>query len=127
MEQQRSFVTMFRHASAREKLGVVADVLSVLGVSIATVTGGALVLAGDIYVENLVAAVVFSLLYLATAFVLAVGVIAASVWLRNRFGEQNPLYNNLLQTALWLVVASAVILAALLAYELLSSVQISRN
>ena len=125
MDEKKSILAEFRHANPREKLAIVSDVLSVLGISAATLGGGALALSGDIHVENLMGILISVPLFLAGAAVLLAAVLLASKWLRFRL-QNEPIYHGLLQFALWAAVASGVLLAAFFSYTILDSIPIVR-
>ena len=126
MSERISLLQEFRSGSPRERLGIASDVLSVLGISAATLAGGALALSNDIYVDNIMGVVISAPLFLSAAAVFLAAVLLLSSWLKSRL-QQQPMYHRLLQFALWSAVLSGVLLAGYFTYSLLDSIPIVRG
>lgn len=107
----QSVVEVLRKGSGRDRLAVIADILSIFGVSIAAVVGGLLTLATELYVENIIAVAGFSLLSLALSTLILVGFLAVSGWLSRRCS-----YAGLFQFALWACCAALFVFAILAWY-----------
>lgn len=117
----QSIIQVLREGCGRDRLAVVADILSILGVSLAAVVGGVLTLTTTLNVSNLFAAVIISLLSLAGSAVVLVGFLAISGWLSRKTHNV-----WLLQFALWATFAALFLLAIFAWYEMISSFRFSK-
>ena len=121
----RSIADALKTGDTRTRLAVVADLVSILGVSLATVVGGGFALNGRLDVASVVGLTITSLLSLALASVVVVCFLSASHWLRGQFQARYG-YFVLLQIALWAVFTALFVWAAFLSYEVLSSIRLTR-
>jgi len=121
----QSVIDTLKSGNSRERLAVVADILSILGVSLAAVVGGILTLSTSLRVANVIGAAISSLLSLAGAALVLVACLATSAWLSRKFAF-NPLFRSLVHFSLWAVFASLFLLAAFIAYEFFSSVRFTQ-
>jgi len=119
---QSIFYTL-KTGTGRERLSVIADIVSILGVSLATALGGAFALDVNFRVENLMIMLVFGLLFLAGASAVIALFLAASSWLSLRFSA-NVSIRRLLLTALWLIFGALFIYVTVLIYLFLGSVKL---
>lgn len=126
MDERKSLLQEFRAGSFRDRLGIVSDVISVLGISVATLAGGAFAFSNDIYVDNLMGIVISVPLFLAISAVFLTAALITSNWLGSRLQKQ-PVYHWLLQFAFWCAIASGVLLASYFTYALLDSIPIVRG
>ena len=108
--------------TGKEKLAVVADIVSILGVSLATALGGAFALNAKLDVENITGVLIGGLLSLAGTSVVVALFLAASSWLGLHL-PANSTVRRLMLIALWLVFAALFLLAVFLAYTILTSVR----
>lgn len=121
----RTIIEALRTGNARERLAIVADVLSIVGISLATVVGGGFALGGTLDVENVVGVVVISLLSLAGASLVLLAFLSASSVLRSRLAA-NPTGRFFLQLSLWSVFSALFVVAAFFAYFALSHMRFVR-
>lgn len=121
----QSIIEALRIGDAKARLAIVADIVSILGVSLATVVGGSFALSGKLHIENIVAVSAIALLSLAGASFVVLAFLASSSWLRRRF-TGNLIALGLLQFSLWAVFAALFLLAAFLSYEILSNMRFVR-
>ena len=121
----RSIIDTLKNGTGKERLSVVSDIVTILGVSMATILGGAFALNEKIDVENVLGFVILGLLSLAGALVVVAFFLGGASWLQARL-PVNSLIRNLLLSALWLVFFTLCIYAAYFAYAVLTSVQFVR-
>lgn len=121
----QSIIQVFREGSVRDQLALAADILSILGVSLAAVVGGALTLSTRLNVGNTVFALMVSLLVLAGAAVVLVGFLAASSWLSDK-SSFNGIHLGLLQFSVWACFAALFLLVAFGWYDFMSSFSFSK-
>lgn len=121
----QSIIEALRTGDAKVRLAIVADIVSVLGVSLATVVGGSFALSGKLDVANVVGVSVSVLLSMAGASLVVLAFLALSSWLRRRF-SMNPIALVMLQFSLWAVFAALFLVAAFFSYEVLSSMRFVR-
>lgn len=117
----QSIIEVLRFGSGRDRLAVVADILSIFGVSIAAVVGGVLTLSTTLSVGNVIAAAAISLVSLAGITLVLIVFFAASGWV-----SRNSSYARLLRLALWATFAALLLFAIFAWYEFMSSVRFSR-
>jgi hypothetical protein len=115
----RTIIDALRTGTAKERLAITADIVSILGVSFATVIGGSFALSGRIDIENLVGTFVGGLFALAGASMVVVVFLATSSWLRHKLAG-NAMYFALLQFSLWSVFIGLFLIASFFSYEILS-------
>ena len=121
----QSIIQVFKNGTGRERLATVADILSILGVSLAAVVGGALTLTTNLYVGNVIGAAAISLISLAGAALVLVGFLAVSGWLSRRFSPSRA-FVYLFQFALWTSFAALFLFAVFVWYDLISSFRFSK-
>ena len=118
----QSIIDALKNGDAKVRLAIVADIVSILGVSLATVVGGSFALRGKLDVENIVGVSASALLSLAGASLVVLVFLALSSWLRRRISD-NPIALGLLQFSLWAVFGALFLLAALFSYEILTNMR----
>jgi hypothetical protein len=121
----QSVIEALKNGDARVRLAIVADVVSILGVSLATVVGGSFALSGKLAVENIVGILIGALLSLAAASLVVLGFLALSARMRQRFAN-NPIALRVLHFSLWSVFSALFLTAAFLSYEILSQIRFFR-
>lgn len=121
----QSIIEALKNGDAKARLAIVADIVSILGVSLATVVGGSFALSGKLNVENVVGVSASALLSLAGASLVVLAFLASSSWLRRRFSG-NPIALGLLQFSLWAVFAALFLVAAFFSYEILTNMRFVR-
>lgn len=115
----RSIIQTLREGTYRDRLAIVADVFSILGVTLATVVGSLLSLDSSLNMGSVMMAIVISLLSLAGGAVVLVGFMEVSGWISNKCSS-NGLYKLLFQFSIWALFVSLFILATFIWYEELS-------
>jgi hypothetical protein len=118
----QSIFDTLKTGTGKERLGLVADIVSILGVSFATVLGGAFALGSKLDVENTMGVLIGGLLSLAGASVVFALFLAASLWLGLHLPE-NSLIRRLILIALWFTFGALFLYAAYFAYAVLTSVR----
>ena len=118
----QSIIDALKNGDAKARLAIVADIVSILGVSLATVVGGSLALSGKLDVENIVGVSASALLSLAGVSLVLLAFLASSSWIRRRISG-NPIALGLLQFSLWAVFGALFLLAAFLSYEILTNMR----
>ena len=118
----QSIIDALKNGDAKARLAIVADIVSILGVSLATVVGGSLALSGKLDVENIVGVSASALLSLAGASLVLLAFLASSSWIRRRISG-NHIALGLLQFSLWAVFGALFLLAAFLSYEILTNMR----
>ncbi len=118
----QSVIEALKAGDAKTRLAIAADIVSILGVSLATVVGGTFALNRKLNVANILGTSVMALLALAGASLVVLIFLSCSSWLRHRFFE-NAVALRLLQLALWSVFGALFLLSVFGSYEFLSSVQ----
>lgn len=121
---RKSILADFVSATPREKISIVSDFMSIAGVSIAAIAGGALSLGGDLYVENVIGVIAVFLFSAAVAAILLIGCIAL---LRLIAAVNDKTYRAFLLVAFWCLSAMGIVLASLLAYQFLGSIPFVRQ
>lgn len=118
----QSIFDILKTGTGKERLAVIADIVSILGVSLATVLGGAFALNANIDVENLMGVLIGGLLSLAGASAVVALFLATSSWLGLHLSANSPI-RRLMLIALWLVFGALFLYAAYFAYAVLSSIR----
>jgi hypothetical protein len=118
----QSIIDALKNGDAKARLAIVADIVSILGVSLATLVGGSFALSGKLDVENIVGVSASALLSLAGASLVVLAFLASSSWLRRRISG-NPIALGLLQFSLWDVFGALFLLAAFFSYEILTNMR----
>jgi hypothetical protein len=119
----QTIIETLRAGDSRERLAVVADVLSIIGVSVATVVGGGFALNRTLDVENIVGVSIISLLSLAGASLVLLAFLFFSSKLRN-CTESNTTVRILLQFSLWAVFFALLLYAVFFSYYALSHMRL---
>ncbi|WP_313680839.1 hypothetical protein [Pseudescherichia sp.] len=122
----KTILAVLAKGDAKDRLAVIADIATLAGVSVATVTAGVLTLvagAGKVDVENLLGAIIFSL------FGLAIGccIVAAFIWVVVQLSKpwKAPRgVQSLLICAAWLIFFIIVLYAVSFFYSLISSLRV---
>jgi hypothetical protein len=121
----QSIFDTLKNGTGKERLAVISDIVSILGVSLATVLGGAFALNANLDVENIMGVLIGGLLSLAGASAVVALFLAASSWLGVHL-PANSSIRPLMFIALWLVFGALFLYAAYFAYAVLSSVRFVR-
>lgn len=116
----QSIIQVLKNGTGRERLAIVSDIVSILGISLAAVVGGALSLTTNLYVGNVIGAASISLFSLAGAALVLVGFLAVSDWLLLKYSS-NKVYVFLFKFALWASFAALFLFAIFVWYDLISS------
>ena len=87
----QSIFDTLKTGTAKERLAVVSDIVSILGVSLATVLGGALALNAKLDVENIAGVLISGLLSLAGVLVVVALFLAVSSWLSLHLPANSPI------------------------------------
>ncbi|MDT7309074.1 hypothetical protein [Citrobacter freundii] len=115
-----------RYGPNKERLAVIADLMSVIGVSGTTVIGGGLAFYATnqkINVNNLVGVAIFSLIGLAVLCCLIAGFILV-VALMSKPWKTPPFFKLLIKSAICIVYLCLVLLAVIFFYEFISGFRI---
>ena len=118
----QSVLDTLKTGTGKERLAVVADIVSILGISFATVLGGVFAFNAKLDVENIVGVLIGGLLSLAGAFVVVALFLGASSWLALHM-PATSLIRRLTLIALWLVFSALFFYAAFFVYAVLTSVR----
>lgn len=116
----QSIISALRTGDARARLGIIADVLSILGISFATVIGGSFAISGSLNVANILGTAIIALLGLAGASLVILLYLTGSNWIRERYATR-PAARVLLSVALWSTFLALVLTASFVSYEFISS------
>ncbi|WP_152606707.1 hypothetical protein [Aquabacterium sp. NJ1] len=122
----QSILSALKTGDAKTRLGIVADVVSILGVSLATVIGGSFAIAGSLDVLNILGTAIIALLCLAGACAVILLYLAGSNLIQEKFATQ-PAAKTLLSIALWSTFAALVLASSFISYEILSSMQFVKH
>ncbi len=112
--------------NAKEKLAVIADLTTIAGISIATITAGLLTLVAKtdkVDVGNLFGVVIFSLFALAVAFCF----VAGFIWFITQISEPWKAPRGvqfLVKCAFWLIFICIFMIAIYTFYEIISTMRI---
>lgn len=117
-----SIIYTLKTGTGKDRLAVIGDIVSILGVSLATILGGAFALNTTLNVENIMGILIGSMIFLAAAMVVVVFFLAISSWFSVHL-PANSLSRLLILIALWLVFGAIFVYAAYYAYAIFSSVQ----
>jgi hypothetical protein len=117
--------------TAKERLAIIADLVSIAGVSIASVAGGIFALTqaagtAPLNLTHIGAATVIGLLSLAGAVLFLALLLVVLAWLRN-WQHRVAGVQTLVLTSVWLCVGALVIIAAWAYYDLFSSFRFIRS
>ncbi len=121
----QSIINTLKTGTGKERLAVVSDIVSIFGVSIVTILGGAFALNAKLGIENILGLIIAGLLSLAGSLVVIALFLGATSYLQNRL-LSNPNIRKLLLGALWLLFAVLCIYAAYFSYSVITSVNFVR-
>jgi hypothetical protein len=116
----------FTKGNAKEKLAIIADLATIAGVSITTITAGLLALVArtdKLDVGNLFGVVIISLLGLAVVSCFVAGFIWVLTQISKPWGAPRGV-QPLVKCAIWLVSTCMFLLAIFTFYEIISSMSI---
>lgn len=122
----KTILSVLAKGDAKDRLAVIADIATLAGVSVATVTAGVLTLAagaGKLDVGNLFGVIILSLFGLAVGCCLIAGFIWFIVQLSKPWGAP-PGIQGLLRCAAWLIFIIVILYAVFFFYSLISSMRI---
>lgn len=118
----RSIVDTLKAGSGKERLAVISDIVSILGVSLATVLGGAFALKAKLDVENILGVVISGLLSVAGALVVIALFLGVASRIGSRFSANSPI-RKLLICSLWLLFSGFFVYAVYFSYIVLTSIR----
>jgi hypothetical protein len=126
---QTIFQTL-RSGNARDRLAVIADITTIVGVSVASIVGGLLALAGTTSLASyeiyaVVTAIIFSLFCLAIAVIVWAGFLILLAYLSG-LQFKTPHVRSLLYFSLWLVISALTLIASLYYLSMISQFLPSR-
>jgi hypothetical protein len=112
---QTIFQTL-RSGNSRDRLAVIADITTIVGVSVASIVGGLLALAGTTSLASyeiyaVVTAIIFSLFCLAIAVIVWAGFLILLAYLSG-LQFKTPHVRSLLYFSLWLVISALTLIAS---------------
>ncbi len=114
---------ILKSGAQREKLGVVADLFGIAGISIAAIVGGLLAIGKGVKTINLIVAIAYSLCcFGGLVIALAISLIFIN-FIKERF-KLNPRLQQLFIIATWAFLIAALLIASIFYYEVISSFQI---
>ena len=122
----KTILATLAKGNAKDRLAVIADIATLAGVSVATVTAGVLTLVagtGKLNVENFFGATILSLTGLAVGCCLVAGFIWVIVQLSKPWGAPRGV-QSLVMCAVWLMFIIIVLFAVKFFYSLISSFRI---
>lgn len=122
----KTVIEVLAKGNGKDRLAVIADIATLAGVSVATVTAGVLTLAagpGKLDVGNLFGATILSLIGLALGCCLIAGFIWIIVKLSVPWAVP-PVIQKLLMCAIWLAFIIIVLYSIAFFYTLISSLRI---
>lgn len=119
-------LSTFKNSNSREKLGILADVFGIVGVSLAAIVGGLLSIKTSIDTPNLVVAIAYSLMCLGASIIAFAIFLVITGLIKERF-PFNPLIRSASIMALWLFLIAAFLVASLYYYEIVSSFRVFKN
>ena len=122
----QSIASALKTGDAKTRLGIVADIVSILGVSLATVIGGSFAIAGSLDVPNILGTTIIALLCLAGACLVILLYLAGSNWIQEKFATK-PSAKVLLSIALWSTFLALVLASSFVSYEFLSSTRFVKH
>jgi hypothetical protein len=115
-----------KQGDAKERLAIIADLVSVVGVSVASIIAALFAVGGKLDADTLFGVVVSGLLALAGSVVVLVLFLVGSFYLRVLL-DGYPIISFLLRLALWLVFAAVLFGATIAAFEILSHTSFIRR
>ncbi|MCG2583065.1 hypothetical protein [Massilia sp. TS11] len=118
----QSIINALRSGTGKDRLAVVSDIVSILGVSAVTILGGAFALNAKLDVENILGAVILGLLSFAGALVVVALFLSSANWLERRF-QSGSSVGKLLLSALWLLFAALFVYSTYFGFVVLSSMR----
>lgn len=122
----QSILNMLKTGSGKERLAVIADIMSIVGISLATALGGAFALNAKLNAQNTIAVLAGGLLFLAVIVVVLVIFLIVSSWI-SQVWASNLFIGKLLQLSAWLAFAALFLCAIYLSYLALSSIQFFKS
>ena len=111
-----------KNGNGKERMAIAADIISIFGVSVFALLGGAFSINQKFYVNNLIGAIIISLLTLAG---FALGLIVCLVihnYLTTKFSDKK-IYVRLLQSALWFIIGAGMLICVLVWFEYIDSLR----
>jgi hypothetical protein len=126
---QTIFQTL-RSGNARDRLAVIADITTSVGVSVASIVGGLLALTGTTSLASyeiyaVVTAIIFSLFCLAIAVIIWAGFLILLAYISG-LQFKTPHVRSLLYFSLWLVISALTLIASLYYLSMISQFLPSR-
>jgi Na+/serine symporter len=116
----QSILSALKTGDAKTRLGIIADIVSILGVSVATVIGGSFALSGSPNVENILGTAIIALLGLTASSIVLILYLTSSSWIQVKFSAKSTI-KNLLLLALWSTFLALILVASFVSYEYISS------
>ena len=118
----QEILEVLKNGTRKEQLSIVADIVTILGVSLATVLGGAFVFNAKNNLDSIVGVLTVVIFSVVGTCITVAAFMVTSAWLGQKL-QGDPFICRLLQIALWLMFGLIFIYAAFLAYTLLSSIR----
>ena len=97
----QSVIEVLKTGNGKERLAVISDVVSIFGVSLATVVGGTYALATSSKFENIVGSLILTLLSIASFLVVTAVFVVCANWINSRSGIPAQI-KKLLSYSIWI-------------------------
>lgn len=112
----QTIVQALKEGTAKERLAIIADLTSIIGVSVASIVGGAVALTGtasliNIRFSEVIAAIIYSLLCLACAVIVLAGFLSMLSFV-SRLQFKHVLVRPLIYVAAWSLLVAATLFAS---------------